>query len=642
MEYTDILEAIEKQKEAEGLSAKLFRYSGLLQAIEFFSQKLNFDQIEDAAFDFSNELLTLEKSAIFVLRGNKFVLKKLKGLERAAEYIDNTKELENIALFHGTLMYGNDILLKYFSAEIIDAYKVTISVPLIIENYLYGFIFISCKTLGEMKDDDYIILEALMKLFNNALENYKRYEELQKANRELDEKIFNLFAINQSTKALLSELDLEALFRLSVDVFAELTQSSSTGFVLYDDKSEKFNLKAFKDINFRKMPYNLAFTRNKSAVVNSSRVIINLSNEKDAEYFNSLFWEGLDGLGPIAPEYLLMLLKQGELMGFVSLGKTVTCAGYKSSILELVESLASSTYLAITNAMYFDQVKKQKQVIQHKLEKLISLNNLTRNINNSSNLETLLDLTLKTLDISFDVDKALIALYDSDLETYKISNRLNIETKKRTIKPTLSWKRIFEGDSIYDSSENSLTKYFDKQLRTDIGEYQGVLIIPIYMDKIEIEMLGAIIVLKYGNTPIGDEESLLTLETIASHIAPVLSNLKAMESLSQRLIPNYEASFKTDLKGEIEEALEYDLELAVIQFVNKQTTLFTDDIKISTIRKSFKNAYPFTNNSTFVIWSGSEKELLAKLNKLSVKDVDIRIWMLRRNFNSYADFINLF
>ncbi|HEX3029134.1 MAG TPA: GAF domain-containing protein, partial [Clostridia bacterium] len=213
MEYTDILEAIEKQKEAEGLSAKLFRYSGLLQAIEFFSQKLNFDQIEDAAFDFSNELLTLEKSAIFVLRGNKFILKKLKGLERAAEYVDNKKELGNIALFHGTLMHGKDILHKYFSAEIIDAYKVTISVPLIIENYLYGFIFISSKTLGEMKEDDYIILEALMKLFNNALENYKRYEELQKVNRELDEKIFNLFAINQSTKALLSELDLEMLYK---------------------------------------------------------------------------------------------------------------------------------------------------------------------------------------------------------------------------------------------------------------------------------------------------------------------------------------------------------------------------------------------------------------------------------------------
>ncbi len=642
MEYTDILEAIEKQKEAEGLSAKLFRYSGLLQAIEFFSQKLNFDQIEDAAFDFSNELLTLEKSAIFVLRGNKFVLKKLKGLEKAAEYIDNTKELENIALFHGTLMYGKDILLKYFSAEIIDAYKVTISVPLIIENYLYGFIFISSKTIGEMQDDDYIILEALMKLFNNALENYKRYEELQKANRELDEKIFNLFAINQSTKALLSELNLEMLYKLSVDVFAELTQSSSTGFILFDDKSEKFMLKAFKDINFKKMPYNLAFTRNKSAVVNSSRVILNLADKNDSEYLSSLFMEGLEVLEPITPEYLVMLLKQGELMGFVSLGKTVTCAGYKSSILELVESLASSTYLAITNAMYFDQVKKQKQIIQNKLEKLISLNNLTRNINNSNDLETLLDLTLKTLDISFDVDKALITIYDSKSAAFKISNKLNIETKKRMIKPTDSWKRIFEGDSIYDSSENAINKYFDKQLRSDIGEYQGILIIPIYMDKIEIEMLGAIIVLKYENTPIGDEESLLTLETIASHIAPVLSNLKAMESLTQRLVTNYEASFKTDLKREIEEAIEYDLNLTVVQFVNKQMTLFADETKTAAIRKSFKNAYPFTNNSTFVIWGGSEKELVSKLNKLSINDVDIRIWMLRRNFNSYNDFINLF
>jgi hypothetical protein len=156
-------------------------------------------------------------------------------------------------------------------------------------------------------------------------------------------------------------------------------------------------------------------------------------------------------------------------------------------------------------------------------------------------------------------------------------------------------------------------------------------------------MLGAIIIFKYGNTAIGDEEALLTLETIASHIAPVLSNLKEMSYLSQHLVTNYEACFKRDLKKEIEEALQYDLDLMVIQFINKETKLFIDEIRISHFRKSFKKVYPFANNSTFIIWNGNEKELVKKLSRLTqLKGVDIRVWMLNRDFKNYEDFVSLF
>ncbi len=37
----------------------------------------------------------------------------------------------------------------------------------------------------DFSDDDYIILESLMRLINNALENYSRYESLAKVNKVL-------------------------------------------------------------------------------------------------------------------------------------------------------------------------------------------------------------------------------------------------------------------------------------------------------------------------------------------------------------------------------------------------------------------------------------------------------------------------
>ena len=56
MKYQSILQRLEDEKKDEILSAKLYRYTGLMQAIEYFSQKLVFEQIIEAAFDFINEL----------------------------------------------------------------------------------------------------------------------------------------------------------------------------------------------------------------------------------------------------------------------------------------------------------------------------------------------------------------------------------------------------------------------------------------------------------------------------------------------------------------------------------------------------------------------------------------------------------
>ncbi|MDP4091899.1 MAG: GAF domain-containing protein [Bacillota bacterium] len=643
MEYSDILQGIEKQKESELLSAKLFRYQGLLQAIDFFSQKLNLDQIVDAAFDFTNELLTIEKSVMFIMNDGKYVLSKLKGLSEKLKFINNSVDLQNMALFHGTLLSGHEHLLKYFNEELLQDYEVTMAIPLIIESSIYGFIFISNKTIGDLNGDDYIISEALMKLFNNALENFKRYEQLQEANKELDEKIFNLFAINQSTKVLLGELNLDMLYSLSTDVFAELTQSSSTSFVLYDEKSEKYIIKAFKDVYFRNIPSIIALTLKKSAKINPNNVIINLSKEEGISCFNSIFEEGLEAILPLNPLYIVVLVKNKRILGFVTLGQTVTGIQYKTSIFELVESLASSTYLAISNALLFKQVSDQKKVIQSKLDKIISLNNLIKNINTSSDVSTLLDLTLKTLEVSFDVEKAILSQYDRNSDTFKISKTLNITTRKKVIKPNPSWKRVMEGDSIFEANAESVLQYMDKQLLNDVGECQGILIIPIYMDKIEIEILGAVIIFKYGKTQIGDEENLLTMETIAGHISPILSSLMIMEEQSKFLLPNYEEYFKKALKTEIDEALEFEQNLTVLQLILMNKKLFRDTKHINRLKKDFGKVFPFSGDNIFIIWDGSIKELNKKLAKLTeMKNLIVNHWSLGKEFSSYEEFVNLF
>jgi len=641
MEYSSILRKIEKQKRDNKLSAKLFRYSGLLQAIEFLSQKLTLEQIIDAAFDFVNELLTLEKSAVFVLNGDEYVLRKVKGIENGIVKIKNNDSLKGFAVFYGTLVYDREQLERYFDKEAIDAYQVETVIPLIAEDHLYGFIFTSMKT--ESSSDDYIIAEVLMKLINNAIENNQRYEDLQKANRELDEKIFNLFAINHSSKALLSQLDIDELYSLSVDVFSELTQSCITGFVLYDEKSERFNLKAFKDTFCKINDITLDLEVNRAAAADPNKVIIDTSNEWDLAYFTNVFPGAIDQLRVLKPAYIVMMLKGSSILGFVTLGETVTGLAYNKSIFELIESLSSATYIAISNAWLYKQVLGQKAAIQKKLEKLISLNRLTRNINSSLDMDTLMGLTLKTLEVSFDVEKALIAVYDVGKNTFNISKTLNINTGRKRIKVNDSWQKVFEGDKVFEAREEGILKFISGPLLKDIGNNAGILILPIYIDRAEIEVFGVLIIFKYKKLLIDDEENMLTMEAIAGHIAPVMASFYRLEEQSRLTTPNYTELFKRDLKAEISDALDYYLDLAVIHIVSEEEFNFNGCRHIDNIRRAFKRVYALSYNDIFIITDDSDKKIDAGISKINkTGSLKVKVYKLGREFTSYDGFFKLF
>lgn len=220
MQYNDILKKIEQDFNNDNRT-DLYRYNGLLEAIRFFSNRLTLEQITDAAFDFVNELLTVEKSSMYLFYNNRYELRKQRGAKTENLHIALTPELSNFILYVGNVVNGRDALEQYFDASILDALDATVMLPLALENKLYGFFLLSRRISAEFNNSDILVCETLMNLFNNSLENCNRLERLQISNQELDEKIFNLFAINQSAKAMLTEHNLDDLYSLAVDVFSE-------------------------------------------------------------------------------------------------------------------------------------------------------------------------------------------------------------------------------------------------------------------------------------------------------------------------------------------------------------------------------------------------------------------------------------
>lgn len=642
MEYREILDRVKKQRNAGEVNSKLFWYVGLIQAIELFSQKLNFDQVVYTCMDCISELLTVEKSAIYVQHEDKYVLKRYKGYTDCIEDIDDTQQLRDLPIYHGGLLY-NDTSKKYFEGKIIDQMEVRIVVPLIIENDLFGFIFIGSKIEGDYDRDNYTLAEALMRLFNNALENYKTYEEIQKINSELDEKVFNLFAINQSSKVLLSELDIYKLYSLAVDVFSELTQSSVTSFILYDKQSASFILKSYRNIFNVNEKVGMVVRYNSRAQIEPYRIILNVDIENDKEYLKSIFPDLEEMITKLKAKYFVLLLRKQELLGVVTLGTNVTGQEYKSSIFELIESLATSTYIAISNAELFEKVNEQRDLINRKFEKLVMLNNLMKNINSSKSLNIMVELVLKTLGIAFKAEKALVARYDRENNSFTIMDTLGFKTKKRKLKVTKEWKRVLEGDLIYEGERRAVKAYIKDDLLQDVGDFSGIVISPITIEDLDsTETYGVVIVLKYKDTLITDEENRVIVQTISNHIAPIMASFDKLEEQARTLVPNYVEYFKIDLKKAIDDARKFKLDLEVIDILLNERFPFTRRPYYEVLSKIYKNLYPISPNNIFIINTNHDHDIENDIREKISGEIAIRRYKIDRDFTSYEDFFKLF
>ncbi|NLK85979.1 MAG: GAF domain-containing protein [Clostridiaceae bacterium] len=642
MGYNEILNKVEEQKRERELSGKMFRYSGLILAVDYFSQKLNAEQIMNAAFDFVNELLTLDSSSLYSFTGDSYRLVREKGRCIGLKTIPGSKKLNDLAVFHGNILTGRSSILRFFDEEIFSRCNVEIVVPIIIDAGLEGFILIPEKTSGNFDENDHIICEVLMNLCNSAMRNYASYNELKNTNASLDEKIFNLFAINQSSKALLSQLDLDSLYSLSIDVFSELTQSSSTGFVLYDEKSERYVLRSCRFIFESIKSLDLILEINQNAAVDPNRIIIDLSKPEDEQYFNSIFKDGVNSITVLKAQYVILLNKGDHVLGFVTLGATVTGAEYKRNIFELIESLSSSTYIAISNAKHLKQVEEQKKIIQNKLDRLISLNTLVKNINSSMNIETLMDITMKTLSIAFLAEKCLIATYDREEKKFMVRSSFGINEGVSTIKTNRNWSRVFKGRTALAMESDELNKYFGEDVHDRFGDITGALIAPIYIGRSEVETLGVIIVFEFFDSLISDEENVLTIETISGHIAPLLYSLDLIEEQKSMLKPDYEEVFKRDLKNEIKQAAEYGLELFVLKVSHSKGFSFSSPDLAGILGGKFDKVYAAAYNTVYIITNSKEDTDIDFIQKESaLQDCSVTVSALGRDFSTLEDYLAL-
>lgn len=528
---------------SENTTSKLYRYEILVQAIDFFTQKFSIDQLVDNAFNFANELLTLNASALFYKNGEQFVQKKNRNYPISDYVIAGSEPLDGIAAYYGHVLTNN--FDNFLCLKDIQTFNINVLIPLIANDILVGFIISDGKVTGLFNDDDYIISDTLLKIISNALENAIYAKNIQESNKELDQKVFNLYSVYHSSKALFSELSLDSLYHLATDIFSEVTSSKVTSFGLYDEISKKVIIRSFRDITTYRNRY--AEFELLNECYKNSQIVLHIDH--DLELIKGIFtnWQDFYALDT---EYIVLILKNTNIFGFVTLSKTVNGTALDRAIFELVEALATSTCIALSNAKLYHEVSRQKKVIEQKFHMLSKLNKLIKNINSCLDLDELYNLTMQTLTISFGIKKAFIMILTDD-GIYRIERTtgFTLNDHMNIFLPNDLWEDIYQKGLVYYYTSEHQKLLFSQKLLECIGETNCLVISPISLGEMYDSPLGYIVAMQTSESL--KEEEILLIDTMSNNIASVIRQMQTMQKIKSEYIVNQREAFLNELKRKI-------------------------------------------------------------------------------------------
>jgi len=252
-------------------------------------------------------------------------------------------------------------------------------------------------------------------------------------------------------------------------------------------------------------------------------------------------------------------------------------------------------------------------------------------------------LVLKTLDITYKVEKAVVAVYDEEKKQFNILETLGFKTKKRKIIPNDSWNRVFEGDLIFETGTDVVSKYIKEDIIDDIEEAAGIIISPISLYTGEdIKTYGAIIVFKYQDTLLTDEENRVIIQTISNHIAPIMASFKEIESKERLLLPNYIELFKDNLKTAIDESKKYNLDLEVLEIHVKGRFTFHGRKFMGDLIQAYKMVFPVSYENIFIITFEKNGNIENEIKNKIGQNIVINRHKFNKDFYTYEDFMSLY
>ena len=496
----------------------------------FFSQNLHIEQIVEYGFSIFNDLEKPMASAIYTYDDAlaQFTVKFQQGYFVPLPVINKTYKHDDFAVRNGFLLIDRATQARYFDEDMLDNASVSKIMPLITDDQLYGFIISSDGTHGETLEFEF--LTRFNYLMNLSLEKASRYLERAQLKKEIDKRIFNLNSISQSMRLLLSELDVNKILQLSVEVIREITTSSITSIGLYDSNEDIIKIQSYENLLDHHKYYDTFKLKDVKPVLN--QVVFKCSEEVDKL---SEMFEEVSKFKFLSAEYVILLVKD-KILGFVTIGKPLTQRDYDEGLLERIKDVASVMYIGITNASQFELISEQKEQLRLQLGVFKNTNRIIKNINSSETMSELTDMILTTMQLSFGIESGVLITFKG--ETVQVRGGLGALNEVDTSElMSLINPKMTEEIKTYYTIEEIKNEYGEELLNLHSG-INCFIIAPIYINQFIKEPMGALVITQTKQRLYEAQSSMV--EMLTNSVGPVMGQLIHKELYENYYIPKPE------------------------------------------------------------------------------------------------------
>ena len=236
--------------------------------------------------------------------------------------------------------------------------KSAVFVPMIVGNQVRGSISLqNVERENAFNEDDVRLLTTLASSMSVALENARLFDETKRLLDEAKQRAAELSTVNNISKALVSQLELNALIQLVGDQMHQLFRADSVYVALLDKKTNVINF-----------PYQVGeeHTPLKLGEGLTSRIIQTgepqLLNKNVGERYEKL---GIKRRGKHAASYLGVPIPVGnEMIGVISVQSWYQEGRFGEDDLHLLSTIAANVGVALQNANLFEETKQAKAIAE--------------------------------------------------------------------------------------------------------------------------------------------------------------------------------------------------------------------------------------------------------------------------------------
>jgi signal transduction histidine kinase len=304
---------------------------------------------------------------------------------RYKEYLENKEFLNTIAIEPGRDTMVGRVLLEKKTAHMHDiqadpdyklsglvalgGYRTMLGVPLLRQGQPIGVLVLVQSTVRPFTDKQIELATTFADQAVIAIENVRLFDEVQTRTRELAQSVEELRALGEVTQAVNSTVDLETVLTTIVAKATQLSGTEAGAIYVFDDVKQGFQLRATYGLDeaivaeLKASHIRLGQTAISEAVERRIPIQIpDIQNDPSATLeviiragFRALLYVPLLGTERIVGALIVRRKKPGE---------------FPKSTIELLQTFAAQSVLAIQNAKLFESVEARTRELAKSLEDL--------------------------------------------------------------------------------------------------------------------------------------------------------------------------------------------------------------------------------------------------------------------------------